>query len=219
MPLAVTQLWPGWEKFAFPHRIASRATEKQQAFVRRARGSSQTGVEPCFSRFYFFLFLPKAPPVHSCIFFVVGPSSCDGTIFYSLKLRRWDYAENLAYDLLFKKATSHTYETHKVWVTVLKFPKGYWKWELLSNNDTNSSNLKPMMYDTALSTVSYLPSTTSQQGRYYFLNFKMRKWNFMPHAPWPAGTVLTMDPVFLTLSFGDFPLWSFCSQTYSFSDP
>ena len=28
--------------------------------------------------FIFFLFfpLPKAPPVHSCIFFVVGPSSC-----------------------------------------------------------------------------------------------------------------------------------------------
>ena len=24
----------------------------------------------------FFLFLPKAPRVHSCIFFVVGPSSC-----------------------------------------------------------------------------------------------------------------------------------------------
>ena len=29
-----------------------------------------------FLRFYFFLFLHKAPPVHSCIFFVVGPSSC-----------------------------------------------------------------------------------------------------------------------------------------------
>ena len=26
--------------------------------------------------FIFFLFLPKAPPVHSCIFFVVGSSSC-----------------------------------------------------------------------------------------------------------------------------------------------
>ena len=26
--------------------------------------------------FIFFLFLPKAPPVHSCIFFVVGPSRC-----------------------------------------------------------------------------------------------------------------------------------------------
>ena len=28
-----------------------------------------------FKIFIFFLFLPKAPPVHSCIFFVVGPSS------------------------------------------------------------------------------------------------------------------------------------------------
>ena len=29
-----------------------------------------------FKDFIFFLFLPKAPLVHSCIFFVVGPSSC-----------------------------------------------------------------------------------------------------------------------------------------------
>ena len=29
-----------------------------------------------FQRFYFFLFLSKAPPVHSCIFLVVGPASC-----------------------------------------------------------------------------------------------------------------------------------------------
>ena len=27
-------------------------------------------------RFYFFPFSPQSPPVHSCIFFVVGPSSC-----------------------------------------------------------------------------------------------------------------------------------------------
>ena len=29
-----------------------------------------------FLRFYFFPFSPQRPPVHSCIFFVVGPSSC-----------------------------------------------------------------------------------------------------------------------------------------------
>ena len=29
-----------------------------------------------FLRFYFFPFAPQSPPVHSCIFFVVGPSSC-----------------------------------------------------------------------------------------------------------------------------------------------
>ena len=29
-----------------------------------------------FLKILFFLFLPKAPPVHSCIFLVVGPSSC-----------------------------------------------------------------------------------------------------------------------------------------------
>ena len=29
-----------------------------------------------FLRFYFFPFFPQSPPVHSCIFFVVGPSSC-----------------------------------------------------------------------------------------------------------------------------------------------
>ena len=29
-----------------------------------------------FKRFYFFPFSPQSPPVHSCIFFVVGPSSC-----------------------------------------------------------------------------------------------------------------------------------------------
>ena len=29
-----------------------------------------------FLRFYFFPFSPQSPPVHSCIFFVVGPSSC-----------------------------------------------------------------------------------------------------------------------------------------------
>ena len=29
-----------------------------------------------FERFYFFPFSPQSPPVRSCIFFVVGPSSC-----------------------------------------------------------------------------------------------------------------------------------------------
>ena len=29
-----------------------------------------------FLRFYFFSFSRQSPPVHSCIFFVVGPSSC-----------------------------------------------------------------------------------------------------------------------------------------------
>ena len=29
-----------------------------------------------FLRFYFFLFSPQSPPVHSCLFFIVGPSSC-----------------------------------------------------------------------------------------------------------------------------------------------
>ena len=29
-----------------------------------------------FLRFYFFPFSPQSPPVHSCIFFIVGPSSC-----------------------------------------------------------------------------------------------------------------------------------------------
>ena len=29
-----------------------------------------------FLRFYFFHFSPQSPPVRSCIFFVVGPSSC-----------------------------------------------------------------------------------------------------------------------------------------------
>ena len=29
-----------------------------------------------FLRFYFFPFSPQSPPVHSCIFFVVGPPSC-----------------------------------------------------------------------------------------------------------------------------------------------
>ena len=29
-----------------------------------------------FLRFYLFPFSPQSPPVHSCIFLVVGPSSC-----------------------------------------------------------------------------------------------------------------------------------------------
>ena len=29
-----------------------------------------------FKDFIFFLFSPQSPPVHSCMFFVVGPSSC-----------------------------------------------------------------------------------------------------------------------------------------------
>ena len=30
-----------------------------------------------FLDFLFFSFSPQSPPVHSCIFFIVGPSSCD----------------------------------------------------------------------------------------------------------------------------------------------
>ena len=29
-----------------------------------------------FLRFFFFPFSPQSPPVHSCMFFIVGPSSC-----------------------------------------------------------------------------------------------------------------------------------------------
>ena len=36
----------------------------------------QLNFEYIFLRFYFFPFSPQIPPLHSCIFFVVGPPSC-----------------------------------------------------------------------------------------------------------------------------------------------
>ena len=42
--------------------------------------SSKINIFPFFSLslkiLFFFLFSPQSPPVHSCIFFVVGPTSC-----------------------------------------------------------------------------------------------------------------------------------------------
>ena len=35
-----------------------------------------------YLRFYFFPFSPQSPPVHSCIFLVVDPSSCGIIIIY-----------------------------------------------------------------------------------------------------------------------------------------